>query len=112
LSRSLAIRPPVVQRGIRNQERGDRVHIDRGDRTADSRYSWSSRCSQGCRNRPQAEGAIGSINQWGPFARLTGVVLARSVLFYGLRLWRANTHAIEFSPAALSTTSWFTLPVT
>jgi len=47
----------------------------------------SSRCSQGCRNRPQAEGAIGSINQWGPFARLTGVVLARSVLFYGLRLW-------------------------
>src|SRR5262249_62191295 len=35
LSRSLAIRPPVVQRGIQNQERGDRLHIDRGGRTAD-----------------------------------------------------------------------------
>jgi len=36
---------------------------------------------------PQAEGAIGSINQWGPFARLTGVVLVRSELFYALGLW-------------------------
>lgn len=33
---------------------------------------------------PQAEGAIDGVNQWRPFALVTGVVLARSVLFYGL----------------------------
>lgn len=61
---------------------------------------------------PQAEGAIGGINQWGPFARLTGVVLARSVLFYGLRLWAREytCHCVQRRP--LSTTSLFTLPVT
>jgi FSR family fosmidomycin resistance protein-like MFS transporter len=36
---------------------------------------------------PPAEGAAGAgpgSDQWGPFARLTGALLARSVLFYGL----------------------------
>jgi len=33
---------------------------------------------------PQAEGATDDVNQWRPFALVTGVVLARSVLFYGL----------------------------
>jgi MFS transporter, FSR family, fosmidomycin resistance protein len=33
---------------------------------------------------PLAAAASYRVNQWGPFGRLTGVLLARSVLFYGL----------------------------
>lgn len=33
---------------------------------------------------PAAVGDSGGVNQWGAFGRLTGVLLARSVLFYGL----------------------------
>lgn len=33
---------------------------------------------------PAAGGDSGGVNQWGAFGRLTGVLLARSVLFYGL----------------------------
>ena len=33
---------------------------------------------------PQAERTVDGVDRWGPFARVTGVVLARSVLFYGL----------------------------
>lgn len=33
---------------------------------------------------PVAAAASYRVNQWGPFGRLTGVLLARSVLFYGL----------------------------
>ncbi len=33
---------------------------------------------------PLAAAASCRVNQWGPFGRLTGVLLARSVLFYGL----------------------------
>jgi len=33
---------------------------------------------------PEAAAATDGRSQWGPFARLTGVLLARSVLFYGL----------------------------
>ena len=33
---------------------------------------------------PEAVAATDGGNQWGPFARLTGVLLARSILFYGL----------------------------
>lgn len=33
---------------------------------------------------PAAREASDGANQWGPFARLTGVLVARSVLFYGL----------------------------
>ncbi len=52
--------------------------------------------------RRLATEATGRVNRWGPFARLTGALLARSVIFYGLNTFVPLYWIVELhqSPAA------------